>query len=209
MAVTLRQRQVYEFISRFNEVHKQPPTIAEIGKQFKMSSSASVHSILSALEREGLIKRIPNVSRGIELVQQETATDTYEIPLLGAVAAGQPIEAILTHDTVSVPRDMIGTGRTFALRVRGDSMIDENIQDGDTIIISAQQTAQNGQMVVALIDGNYATVKKFYREPEFIRLEPANPQFKPIFIKTPERLEIQGVVRGLIRRYEAIASSQI
>lgn len=209
MAVTLRQRQVYEFISRFNEVHKQPPTIAEIGKQFKMSSSASVHSILSALEREGLIKRIPNVSRGIELVQQETAPDTYEIPLLGAVAAGQPIEAILTHDTVSVPRDMIGTGRTFALRVRGDSMIEENIQDGDTIIISAQQTAQNGQMVVALLDGNYATVKKFYREPEFIRLEPANPQFKPIFIKTPERLEIQGVVRGLIRRYDTIASPQI
>lgn len=203
MPVTTRQRQVFEFISRFKEAHKQPPTIAEIGKQFKMSSSASVHSILSALEREGLIKRIPNVSRGIEVIEQAPASDSYEIPLLGAVAAGQPIEAILTHDTVAVPRDMIGHGRTFALRVRGDSMIEENIQDGDTIIVSAQRTAQNGQMVVALIDGNYATVKKFYREPEFIRLEPANPQFKPIFIKTPERIEIQGVVRGLIRRYDA------
>jgi repressor LexA len=96
---------------------------------------------------------------------------------------------------------MMGQGRTFALRVRGDSMIDENIQDGDTIIVSSQRTAQNGQMVVALIDGNYATVKKFYRETDFIRLEPANPQFKPIFIKTPERIEIQGIVRGLIRRY--------
>ena len=207
MPVTSRQRQVYDFISRFIDVHRQPPTIAEIGKQFKMSSSASVHSILSALEREGLIRRIPNVSRGIELVEQETAGDNYEIPLLGAVAAGQPIEAILSHDTVAVPRDMIGQGRTFALRVRGDSMIDENIQDGDTIIISAQQTAQNGQVVVALIDGNYATVKKFYREPDFIRLEPANPQFKPIFIKTPERIEIQGVVRGLIRRYDAVAAA--
>ncbi len=205
MPVTSRQRQVYDFISRFIEAHKQPPTIAEIGKQFKMSSSASVHSILSALEREGLIRRIPNVSRGIELVEQDSTIDSYEIPLLGAVAAGQPIEAILSHDTVAVPRDMIGQGRTFALRVRGDSMIDENIQDGDTIIISAQQTAQNGQVVVALIDGNYATVKKFYREPDFIRLEPANPQFKPIFIKTPERIEIQGVVRGLIRRYDAVA----
>lgn len=202
MPVTARQRQVFEFISRFNEAHKQPPTIAEIGKQFKMSSSASVHSILSALEREGLIKRIPNVSRGIEVLEQQPIGDSYEIPLLGAVAAGQPIEAILTHDTVAVPRDMIGQGRTFALRVRGDSMIEENIQDGDTIIVSAQRTAQNGQMVVALIDGNYATVKKFYREPEFIRLEPANPQFKPIFIKTPERIEIQGVVRGLVRRYD-------
>ena len=206
MPVTARQRQVLEFISRYQDTHNQPPTIAEIGKQFKMSSSASVHSILTALEREGLIKRIPNVSRGIELIEQETANDSYEIPLLGTVAAGQPIEAILTHDTIAVPRDMVGQGRTFALRVRGDSMIEENIQDGDTIIVSAQRTAQNGQMVVALIDGNYATVKKFYREPDFIRLEPANPQFKPIFIKTPERIEIQGIVRGLIRRYAAPAT---
>ncbi len=202
MPVTARQRQVYQFIARYIEENNQPPTIAEIGKQFKMSSSASVHSILSALEREGLIKRIPNVSRGIELVKQESASDDSEVPLLGLVAAGHPIEAILTHDTVSAPHNMTGRGRTFALRVRGDSMIEENIQDGDIIIVASQTTAENGQMVVALIDRNYATVKKFYREPDFIRLEPANPQFKPIFIKTPERIQIQGVVRGLIRRYD-------
>jgi repressor LexA len=201
MPVTARQRQVYEFISRYLETQNQPPTIAEIGKQFQMTSSASVHSILSALEREGFIKRIPNVSRGIEIVKQENSNDEYEIPLLGLVAAGQPIEAILAHETVSAPRSMIGRGRMFALRVRGDSMIEENIQDNDIIIVSSQETAENGQMVVALIDGNYATVKKFYREPEFIRLEPANPQFKPIFIKTPGRLQLQGVVRGLIRNY--------
>lgn len=201
MPVTARQRQVYEYICRYTENQKQPPTIAEIGKQFQMTSSASVHSILSALEREGLLKRIPNVSRGIEIVKRETAEDNYEIPLLGLVAAGQPIEAILTHETVSAPKNMIGRGRMFALRVRGDSMIDENIQDNDIIIVSSQQTAENGQMVVALIDGNYATVKKFYRESDFIRLEPANPQFKPIFIKTPGRLQLQGVVRGLIRNY--------
>ncbi len=209
MPVTHRQRQVYEFISRFMEAQKQPPTIAEIGKHFKMSSSASVHAILSALEREGLIKRIPNVSRGIEVVKQENASDDFEIPLLGLVAAGQPIEAILAHETVSAPRDMIGRGRTFALRVRGDSMIEENIQDGDIIIVSSQPTAENGQVVVALIDGNYATVKKFYREPDFIRLEPANPQFKPIFIKTTERLQIQGIVRGLIRRYDRPREARI
>jgi repressor LexA len=204
MPVTSRQRQVYEFISRYIEVNKQPPTIADIGKQFKMSSSASVHSILQALEQEGLIRRIPHVSRGIEIVkQQETADGDSELPLLGLVAAGLPIEAVLTHETVPVPRDMMGRGRMFALRVRGDSMIDENIQDGDVIIVNSQQTAENGQVVVALIDGNYATVKKFYRDPEFIRLEPANPQFKPIFIKTPERLQIQGIVRGLIRNYDA------
>src|SRR5580765_7992236 len=204
MSVTARQRQVYEFICRHLEANNQPPTIAEIGKEFQMSSPASVHSILSALERAGLIKRIPNVSRGIEVVKvdpQENDGDEFEIPLLGRVAAGQPIEAILSHETVSAPKGLTGRGRMFALRVRGDSMIEENIQDNDIIIVSSQQTAENGQMVVALIDGNYATVKKFYREPDFIRLEPANPQFKPIFINTPERLQIQGVVRGLIRTY--------
>lgn len=203
MPVTAKQRRIYEFIRRYIAANHEPPTIAEIGRQFQMSSPASVHSILSALEREGLIKRIPNVSRGIEVVEQASNNgEDNEIPLLGIVAAGQPIEAILTHDTVPVPKDMQGRGRTFALRVRGDSMIEENIQDGDIIIVASQKTAENGQMVVALIDGNYATVKKFYREPDFIRLEPANPQFKPIFIKTPERIQIQGIVRGLIRKYD-------
>jgi repressor LexA len=205
MPVTAKQRRVFEFIRRYIESNHEPPTIAEIGRQFQMSSSASVHAILVALERDGLIKRIPNVSRGIQIVEQEDTPppdESNEIPLLGTVAAGQPIEAILSHDTVSVPKDMQGRGRTFALRVRGDSMIDENIQDGDIIVVASQKTADNGQVVVALIDGNYATVKKFYREPDFIRLEPANPQFKPIFIKTPERIQIQGVVRGLIRKYD-------
>lgn len=206
MPVTARQRQIYEYICRYNESHQQPPTIAEIGKQFQMTSSASVHSILSVLEREGLIRRIPNVSRGIEIIPPaESSSEEFEVPLLGLVAAGQPIEAILAHETVAVPKNMIGRGRMFALRVRGDSMIEENIQDNDIIIVSSQETAENGQVVVALIDGNYATVKKFYREPDFIRLEPANPQFKAIFIKTPGRIQLQGVVRGLIRNYSAPA----
>ena len=109
MPVTARQRQVYEFICRYLETNNQPPTIAEIGGQFQMTSSASVHSILSALEREGLIKRIPNVSRGIELVKietQESGGDEFEVPLLGLVAAGQPIEAILAHETVSAPKSL-------------------------------------------------------------------------------------------------------
>ena len=206
MPVTAKQRRIFEFIRRYIESNQEAPTIAEIGRQFQMRSSASVHAVLTALEREGLIKRIPNVSRGIQIVQQKEGgggDDDNEIPLLGTVAAGQPIEALLSHDTISVPKDLQGHGRTFALRVRGESMIDENIQDGDIIIVASQRTAENGQMVVALIDGNYATVKKFYRESDFIRLEPANPQFKPIFIKTPERIQIQGVVRGLIRRYGA------
>jgi repressor LexA len=205
MPVTAKQRRIYEFIRRYIESNHEPPTIAEIGRQFEMRSSASVHAVLVALEREGLIKRTPNVSRGIEIVEQKGGgdDDDSEIPLLGTVAAGRPIEAILDPDMVSVPKDMQGRGRTFALRVRGDSMIEENIEDGDILIVSSQKTAENGQVVIALIDGNYATVKKFYREPEFIRLEAANPQFKPIFIKTPERIQIQGVVTGLIRKYAA------
>jgi SOS regulatory protein LexA len=205
MPVTAKQRRIFEFIRRYIDSNHEAPTIAEIGRQFQMRSSASVHAVLTALEREGLIKRIPNVSRGIQIVQTEGGggDDDNEVPLLGTVAAGQPIEAILSHDTISVPKDLQGHGRTFALRVRGESMIDENIQDGDIIIVSSQKTAENGQVVVALIDGNFATVKKFYREPDFIRLEPANPQFKPIFIKTEERIQIQGVVRGLIRKYAA------
>lgn len=203
MPVTAKQKRVYDFIRRYKDSNEEAPTIAEIGRQFQLKSSASVHAILLALEREGLIKRRPNVSRGIEIVRQESGNDDEnEVDLLGTVAAGQPIEAILTNDTVAVPKELHGRGRTFALRVRGDSMIEENIQDGDIIIVASQQTAENGQVVIALIDGN-ATVKKFYREPDFIRLEPANPQFKPIFIKTPERIQIQGVVRGLIRKYAA------
>src|ERR1041385_5924784 len=134
MPITARQRQVYDFISRYTETNQQPPTIAEIGKQFHLTSSASVHGILSALEREGFIKRIPNVSRGIEIVKQHSATDDFEIPRLGWVAAGQPIEAILSHETVSAPKSMIGRGRMFALRVRGNSMIEENIQDTAIIL---------------------------------------------------------------------------
>src|SRR5256885_15765988 len=108
MPVTARQRQVYEYICRYHENQKQPPTIAEIGRHFQMTSSASVHSILSALEREGLIKRIPNVSRGIELVKLDTpeSGDEFEVPLLGLVAAGQPIEAVLAHETVAAPKSM-------------------------------------------------------------------------------------------------------
>lgn len=203
MPITAKQRRIYDFIRGVIESTHEAPTIAEIGRKFDMRSSASVHAVLKALEREGLIKRIPNVSRGIEIVQQEKKSEgDNEIPLLGHVAAGQPIEAIL-NDMIAVPKNMLGRGRNFALRVRGDSMIDENIQDGDIIIVASQKTAENGQVVVALIDGSYATVKKFYREPDFIRLEPANPQYKPIFIRTPERIDIQGVVRGLIRRYDA------
>src|SRR5213078_3876788 len=137
MPITARQRRVLDYIRRYFEVHGEPPTIAEIGKEFGMSSSASAHHVVSILEREGLIRRIPNVSRGIELVKEESAEANYEIPLLGVVAPGAAIEAILNYETVCIPRDMLRSGRMFALRVRGDSMIDEQIREDDFIILQS------------------------------------------------------------------------
>ena len=201
MVLTPRQREVYNFICRFQGAHGYAPTIAEIRAHLGLSSPATVHQLLSALEREGLIRRIPNVSRGIEIVKQESSEQACEIPLLGVVAAGQPIEAILSHEVVNIPPDLLGRGRTFALRVRGDSMIDEHIRDGDCLIVEARQTAENGQTVVALVDGSDATVKRFYRESNQVRLEPANPAYKPILIKPAERVSIQGRVIGVIRKY--------
>ena len=201
MVVTPRQRQVYDYLCRFIDAHGHAPTMAEIGEHFGLKSPASVHQILSGLEQEGLIRRIPNVSRGIEVVKPAGSEQGLEIPLLGYVAAGQPIEAILDNETIAVPPDMIGRGRTFALKVRGDSMIDEHIKNGDFIIVESRETAENGQMVVALVDGSDATVKTLYRERGAIRLQPANPRYKPIVIKPVERVRLQGVVRGVIRKY--------
>lgn len=202
MPITARQRRVLDYIKRYFDEHQEAPTIAEIGKVFGMSSSASVHHVVSILEREGLIRRIPNVSRGIELVETESTKQKYEIPLLGVVAAGTPIEAVLNYESVSIPRDMMREGRMFALRVRGDSMVDQQIRENDLIILQSQQTAENGQTVVALVDGSDATVKRFYGSRNQVRLEPANPNYKPIIIRPPERVQIQGVVVGVIRKYQ-------
>lgn len=200
MAVTPRQREVYDYIHRFIEASGQAPTMAEIQAHFGLRSAATAHHLVSALEREGLIRRIPNVARGIEAIGSDPATGECEIPLLGIIAAGRPIEAVLSHETLCVPRDMLGRARTFALRVRGDSMTGEGILDGDFIVVESGQTAENGQTVVALIEGSEATVKRFYRERGRIRLEATNPRYKAIIIEPPDRLTIQGVVIGVIRK---------
>jgi len=193
---------VLDYIKHYHDLHQEAPTIAEIGKQFGMTSSASAHNVVAILEREGFIRRIPNVSRGIELVNDGQQEVKYEIPLLGLVAAGNPIEAVLNYETVCVPRVMMREGRMFALRVRGDSMIDEQIRDNDIIVLQSKQTAENGQTVVALIDRSDATVKKFFGGKQQVRLEPANPNYKPIVVRPPQRVQIQGVVVGVIRKYE-------
>lgn len=201
MAITPRQREVLDFIHRFVEARGFAPTIAEIQSHFKLRSPSTVHHMLSALERAGKIRRIPNASRAIEIVRVDLPEDPCEIPLLGVIAAGRPVEAVLSNETICVPRDMLGRGRTFALRVRGDSMIGEGILDGDSIIVESRQTAENGQTVVALVDGSEATVKRFYKERGQVRLEAANPRYKPIIIKPPDRVEIQAIVIGILRKY--------
>ena len=202
MPITARQRRVLDYIRHYFDLHQEAPTIAQIGKQFGMTSSASAHNVVGILEREGFIRRIPNVSRGIELVVDAQPEVKNEIPLLGIVAAGNPIEAVLNYETVCVPRDMMRAGRMFALRVRGDSMIDEQIRDHDVIVLQSQQTAESGQTVVALIDGSDATVKKFFGNKQQVRLEPANPNYKAIIVRPPQRVQVQGVVVGVIRKYE-------
>ena len=206
MILTPRQKEVYDFLCRYIESKTYAPTIAEVQANFGLRSPASVHQLLTALEHEGLITRVKHASRGIELVRrQETERareSAPEIPLLGLVAAGKPIEAILNNESLSVPQDMLGRDRTFALRVRGDSMIDEHIADGDFIIVESRQTAVNGEMVVALVDGAETTVKRFYLQGDEVRLEPANPNYQPIVVRPASRVSIQGVVVGVIRKYQ-------
>ncbi|HEX4948689.1 MAG TPA: transcriptional repressor LexA [Blastocatellia bacterium] len=200
MALTTRQQAMHDFLCRYQREFGQPPTLAEIQAQFGLRTRAGVAFHLAALERAGFIERIPNVTRGIKLLQGLVADEEFELPLLGVVSAGQPIEAVLTREVVSIPRDLYKPHR-FALRVRGDSMIDEQIADGDIIIVEPSQTAKNGDKVIALIDDTSATIKKFYLERKTVRLEPANPKYKPLLISPPARVKIQGILAGLIRRY--------
>ena len=200
MALTTRQRTIHDFLCRYTREFGQPPTLAEVQAQFGLRTRAGVSFHLDALEREGFIERIPNVARGIKLLQGLVADEEFELPLLGVVSAGQPIEAVLTREVVNIPRDLYKPHR-FALRVRGDSMIEEQIADNDIIIVEPSQTAKNGDKVIALIDDTAATIKKFYLERKTVRLEPANPKYKPLLIAPPSRVKIQGLLAGLIRRY--------
>jgi repressor LexA len=200
MALTPRQKEIHDFLVRFHRKHDYAPTIAEIQAHFKVNAPSTIHEHLSAIEREGFIERQKNIQRGIKLLQPGVQTDNFELPLLGLVAAGVPIEAILNRETVAVSRELYAPNR-FALRVNGSSMQDEHIADGDLIIIEPAQEARNGQTVVALVDKE-ATVKKFFKEGNKVRLQPANDKFKPIIVEHPRQVEVQGIVVGLIRRYK-------
>ncbi len=202
MPLTKRQKEILDHVDSFIAERGYAPSFEEIAHHFGYSSLATVHEHLSNLERKGYIRKSYNESRSIELVKAEEGSPAVELPLLGAVAAGLPIEAISQSETLVVPPDMIRRGRdNYALKVQGDSMIDEQIRDGDYIVLSSQESAENGQMVVALVGGEAATVKKLYREPgNRIRLQPANAGMTPILVDARD-VRVQGVVVGVIRKY--------
>ena len=198
--LTKRQREILDYLNEFIERHGYAPSLEEIGHRFGLSSLATVHKHLTNLQDKGFIRRAWNRSRSVELVPTRMGGQAVDLPLLGYVAAGAPIEAVVSAETVTVPEDLVGTRDTYALRVRGDSMIDEQIRDGDLVVVEDRQTAHNGEMVIALLDGSDVTLKKFYRENGRIRLQPANDAVPPIFVAA-DQVQVQGVVVGVMRRY--------
>ena len=203
MPLTRRQREILDYLTGYIADHGYAPSFEEIAGRFQFQSLATVHEHLTNLERKGHIRRTPNESRAIEIVPPRGQTGATELPLLGLVAAGVPIEAISdASDTIAVPDALLPRrGRSYVLRVRGRSMIDEQIKDGDFIVVHERAHADNGETVVALVGGESATVKKYYREPGgWIRLQPANAEMAPIRVNERDVI-VQGVVLGVIRKY--------
>ena len=202
MPLTKRQREILDFLGSYAEENGYAPSFEEIASRFDYSSLATVHEHLSNLERKGYIKRSYNESRAIEILPSEVFPRAAELPLLGTVAAGMPIEAITTQESLTVPDDFVRrSGNHYVLRVRGNSMIDEQIRDGDYVVVNERIRADNGEMVIALLNGNSATVKRFYRERDGrIRLQPANETMAPMYIHEND-ITIQGVVVGVLRKY--------
>ncbi len=200
-----KQRQILDYISQYIQQNSTSPTLQEIADAMGLSSLATVHEHLQALVKKGVIKRYEGAVRGIEILDEKVnaALNGIELPVVGFIAAGQPIDAIENpNETILVSPDLVTRSkRCYVLQVRGDSMIKEGIFDGDYVVIQQQNTAENGEIVVALIDNNFATLKTFYREKNGkIRLQPANDNMDPIIVDA-ESLTIQGKVTGVIRKF--------
>jgi len=200
-----RQKQVLNFISQFIQKNNTSPTLQEIATAMGLSSLSTVHEHLATLERKGIIKKYEGSVRGIEIVSDiiDTTLQGIGLPLVGYIAAGEPIEAIENSlETVMVSADLVSKSRRcYVLQVKGDSMIDQGIFDGDYVVIQQQETANDGDIVVALIDNNFATLKSFYNEGGGrIRLQPANSKMDPIYVAS-KNLKIQGKVTGVVRKY--------
>jgi repressor LexA len=201
MGLTPRQAEILEFITEYSRHRGYAPTLQEIGDRFGLSSVATVHKHISHLVEKGYLRRERrNASRDLEVVGDGGGAGMARIPLLGTVAAGLPIEALEDQEEIHLPEEWLGKGRTYALRVRGDSMIEEQIRDGDTVVVEARETARNGETVIALVDGDSVTVKQYYRDGAVIRLQPANPAY-PVISVPEEQVRVQGVVIGVLRRF--------
>jgi repressor LexA len=183
--LTRRQREILDYLQEFIQQHGYAPSLEEIGRRFGLSSLATVHKHLSNLQEKGFIRRSWNRSRSVELLSARTGQRAVDLPLL---------------ETIAVPEDLVGKRETYVLRVRGDSMIDEQIRDGDFVIVEDRKTAENGEMVVALVGGSDVTLKTFYRDNGRVRLQPANPAMQPLVLDA-SLVQVQGVVVGVMRKY--------
>jgi len=181
--LTKRQKQILDYIKKYIKNHDYSPSLEEIGKHFKLSSVSGVHQHIEALKSKGYLNKIDNQPRTIEITKTKKSSGLIEIPLLGTIAAGEPLEAVEEHKTLTVPKNNISkSGEHFALRVKGNSMIQEGIFDGDYVVIRKQNTAENGDTVVVLINGNEATLKKIFKIKGGFKLQPANPMLEPFLL---------------------------
>lgn len=197
--VTPQQNKILTFIGRYLRHNGYAPSYREIAEALKLSSTATIHQHIVALKRKGLLTSQPGEIRSLQLINEPTFGQAVELPLLGLIAAGQPIEAIEDRqETLAVPAEIAPSGQSYVLRVMGSSMIEDGILDGDYVIVERNFYPNNGDVVVALINNSAATLKKYYRERDRIRLQPANSSMSPIFVKNPA---IQGVVRAIIRKF--------
>ena len=195
--LTKRQKQVLDYIRNFKKIKGYSPSLEEIEKYLRLSSVSTAHYHVKSLENQGYLKKTENSPRSIEVFEDELVV---QVPILGRISAGQPILAIQDREIIAVPKSKIpSSAEVYALRVVGNSMIDENINDGDVILVQHQETAENGQKVVALIDNHEATLKKFYRERGHIRLQPANKTMEPLIFRNGHDISIQGIVLDVIR----------
>ena len=197
--LTKRQKEILDFINDYLESNGYSPSYMEIAGHFKVSSSATIHQHIKALEDKGYLKPTQHQKRSLEPVMLSAYRDAIaiDLPLVGLITAGEPIEAVEDRETMAIPADFVpNVENSYVLRVKGTSMIDEGIWDGDYVIVERNHSPKNGEVVVALL--NNATLKKFYREKDRIRLQPANSALKPIYVKDPL---IQGVVRAVIRKF--------
>ena len=199
--LTKRQKQIYDYIVGQVKINGYAPSIKELCEFFDTSSLATMHKHLVNLAAKGLIKRQYNRSRSIEIIERGADDlNVIETPMLGSIAAGSPIEAIEDARTIGIPLELLRGRHTYVLRVKGDSMIDEHILDGDFAVVEARSYADNGEVAVVLLDKENVTLKRVYRERGYIRLQPANPDMEPMILKD-EDVRIQGVVVGIIRKY--------